>query len=91
MIAKRIYYAGRVQGVGFRFTAKQIAAGYEVSGWVKNLPDGRVEMLAASWDDEELDAFLDEIDDSNLGSLIKEKEVEDVDPPDGLAGFTIAR
>ena len=91
MVAKHVFFTGRVQGVGFRFTAKQIAAGFEVSGWVKNLPDGRVEMLAASWDEEELDAFLNEIDDSNLGSLIKETEIQDVEPPDNLVGFSIAR
>ena len=44
MVAKQVIYSGRVQGVGFRFTTRQIASGYEVNGWVKNLPDGRVEL-----------------------------------------------
>ncbi len=91
MFAKHIFYSGRVQGVGFRYSTKQIAAGFEVAGWVKNLPDGRVELLAASHDEEELDAFLAEIADSNLGSLIKETESHTITPPENLSGFSIAR
>lgn len=41
-----IYYEGRIQGIGFRFTAEYIAQQLNVTGWVKNLPDGRVELIA---------------------------------------------
>ena len=41
-----IFYSGRVQGVGFRYTAKTVAAGFEITGTVRNLPDGRVELVA---------------------------------------------
>ena len=41
-----VLFSGRVQGVGFRYTTQQTAAGYEVGGYVRNLPDGRVEMVA---------------------------------------------
>ena len=41
-----VYYDGRVQGVGFRFTAEYIAQDLNLTGWVKNLRDGRVELLA---------------------------------------------
>lgn len=44
-IAKHVLFAGRVQGVGFRYTADRIARQYDVTGFVRNLPDGRVEML----------------------------------------------
>jgi len=46
MTAKHIVFHGRVQGVGFRYTSLRIAAGYELTGFVRNLPDRTVEMLA---------------------------------------------
>lgn len=45
MIAKHIIFKGRVQGVGFRYGSYRIAGGYEVTGYVRNLPDKSVEML----------------------------------------------
>jgi acylphosphatase len=91
MPAKQIIYTGRVQGVGFRYSTKQIASGYEVVGTVKNLPDGRVELQAMSQDAEELEDFFAAIDESNLGSLIKEREVTAIPALTGLRGFTIIR
>jgi acylphosphatase len=44
-VGRLVHYSGRVQGVGFRATAEDIARDYPVTGWVKNLPDGRVELL----------------------------------------------
>lgn len=57
---KRIHvcYSGRVQGVGFRFTVQGIAFNLEVLGWVKNLSDGRVEIVAEA-DEEILKKFLE--------------------------------
>ena len=46
MTARQVIYSGRVQGVGFRAAMRQIAAGFEVTGWVKNRPDGSIELLA---------------------------------------------
>ena len=43
---RRILYSGRVQGVGFRATTSWLARGFEVSGYVRNLADGRVEVVA---------------------------------------------
>ena len=40
-----VFYSGRVQGVGFRYTAREIACGYELTGYVRNLDDGRVELI----------------------------------------------
>jgi acylphosphatase len=42
---REVYYSGRVQGVGFRYTVRRLAAGYAVTGFVKNLPDGRVQLV----------------------------------------------
>ncbi len=55
-IRRVVRYSGWVQGVGFRFTTEQIARGFEVVGSVRNLPDGRVEMVAQGCPSE-LDRF----------------------------------
>ena len=45
MIAKHVIYKGRVQGVGFRYTCYRLAGNHEVTGFVKNLPDGSVDLI----------------------------------------------
>ena len=60
-----ILYSGSVQGVGFRYTARTVAAGFEITGTVRNLPDGRVELIAEG-PREELEAFRAAIRDSGL-------------------------
>jgi acylphosphatase len=69
-----IYYSGRVQGVGFRYTTKSVAAGYEVVGTVRNLADGRVELVIEG-DRSELELFRGAVQDSGLGGLIRGEEV----------------
>lgn len=59
----RVFYTGRVQGVGFRFTAIDIARGLGVAGWVKNLSDGRVELVAEA-DEGRLKDFLSRVNKS---------------------------
>jgi acylphosphatase len=60
MIAKRVIFESRVQGVGFRYTVKDLARGFEVRGRVKNLADGSVE-LEVMGEPAEVDAFIREI------------------------------
>ena len=50
MIARQVFYEGRVQGVGFRYSVRNVAKGYDVCGWVRNLDDGRVEVVKADTD-----------------------------------------
>ncbi len=64
----QITYSGNVQGVGFRYTTVSIARGYHVVGYVQNMPDGRVELLAEGATDE-LDRFLGEISEQMAGHI----------------------
>ncbi|MEX1009961.1 MAG: acylphosphatase [Chthoniobacterales bacterium] len=84
----QVFYEGRVQGVGFRYTARRAAAGFDVAGYVRNLPDGRVE-LVASGDEEEVDGFLAAVRESELAGHIEEEAVAGMDKPAGLRGFEI--
>lgn len=56
----QVFYSGHVQGVGFRYTTSRIAGEFEVTGFVRNLPDGRVELVAEG-EPQELTAFLQEV------------------------------
>jgi len=75
-----VEYSGRVQGVGFRYTTRSIARRYDVTGYVRNLPDGRVELVAEG-QPQELDAFLGEIRERFLGNIRDERR--DVQPATG--------
>ena len=88
MIARQIYYEGRVQGVGFRYITLRVATGFEIAGWVRNLPDGRVELLAAGESGEVAD-FLQAIRDSELASFIRNETMNEIPCPAGLRGFEI--
>jgi acylphosphatase len=92
MIARRAFYAGRVQGVGFRYSTKQIAMGFDVTGWVRNLADDRVE-LKVKGEEVEVDEFLLEIrENSHLAHHIQEYQENEI-PVEDLAaakGFSIA-
>ncbi len=88
MTARHVFYEGRVQGVGFRYSVRQIATGFDIAGWIRNLPDGRVELLAAG-EPEEVAAFLDAIRESHLGGFIRNHAPHEIPPPAGLRGFEI--
>ena len=68
MVAVQVFYSGRVQGVGFRYTATEIASRFRVTGWVRNLPDGRVELLAEG-DSAEVSEFLAAVRDRFQGKI----------------------
>ena len=66
-----VTYSGRVQGVGFRATVRHVARGYDVTGLVRNMPNGRVELVAEGMKDE-LKAFLTAIATGELSGHIAE-------------------
>jgi len=83
-----IFYSGKVQGVGFRYTAKVTALGYEVVGWVRNLADGRVELVAEGSRDE-LEAFQQGIRESGLRRFIAQEAASWEDATGEFRGFEI--
>ena len=92
MTAKQVFYSGRVQGVGFRYATKRLASGFEVTGWVRNLNDGRVEMQVMAREADELGAFLEELkENSDVSCYIKEVEMHPIAPMTGVSGFSILK
>ena len=84
----QVFYEGNVQGVGFRWSVRNIAKGFDVTGSVRNLSDGRVELQAAG-EENELRAFLDAVLESELrGHIRKHSETPLTNPP-AFRGFEI--
>jgi acylphosphatase len=88
MISTQVFYEGNVQGVGFRYSVKQVAKGFDVIGWVRNLADGRVE-LQASAEPAELASFLDAIRNSHLRAHIRNESETPLAAPPSTRGFEI--
>src|SRR5262249_15372772 len=75
---KHVYYSGRVQGVGFRYTAQRLAESFPVTGYVRNLPNGDVEVVAEGPADQ-VEAFLAATA-HRMGDYIQRTSVQDVNP-----------
>jgi acylphosphatase len=86
----QIFYSGHVQGVGFRYSVKSVAAGFEVVGTVRNLPDGRVELIAEG-PREELEAFRKAIREAGLENFIRNEDVNWGEATGECRGFEIVR
>jgi acylphosphatase len=86
-MAKRVYYTGAVQGVGFRATAASIARRHAVRGWVRNLADGRVELLADG-SAAAVEDFLADIRD-RMADCIESEDSFEQDVGEPLDGFRI--
>jgi acylphosphatase len=89
MISLQVFYEGNVQGVGFRWTIRHIAKGFDVVGSVRNLPDGRVEMHVGG-EDAEVFAFLDSVMESELRSHIDKQTKSALPEPIKTRGFEIS-
>ena len=88
MVSLQVFYEGNVQGVGFRWSVQHIAKGFDVTGWVTNLPDGRVE-LEINGEENEVRAFLDAIAQSELRTLIRKQVENKLEKPVTARGFKI--
>lgn len=85
-----IFYSGHVQGVGFRYTVKSVAAGFEIVGTVRNLIDGRVELVGEG-PREELEAFRNAIREAGLEHFIRNEEITWGEAAGEFRGFEIVR
>ena len=70
-----LFYSGRVQGVGFRFSTERVALSLGIVGWVKNLSDGKVEVIAEG-EEAKLVHFLEKIKEGPMKPYIRGVEVE---------------
>ena len=82
-----IHFQGRVQGVGFRYTVARLAERFAVEGYVQNLPDGRV-LLVAEGEPKELNRFVAAIE-AEMGRYITQKNVETAPAGGEFGGFEI--
>ncbi|MEZ6119463.1 MAG: acylphosphatase [Pirellulaceae bacterium] len=87
MLRLRAIFVGHVQGVGFRYSTRRIAMGFAVTGWVRNLSDGSVELMAEG-EKLELQRFLDQIK-QEMGSQIRDIKQEWLDASHEFSTFGI--
>ena len=76
MLSLEVFYEGRVQGVGFRWSVRNVAKGFDVTGWIRNLPDGRVQMQVTG-EEQEVRDFVEAVAQSELRAHIR-KQTESV-------------
>ncbi len=87
-VARRFLIGGRVQGVGFRYFTQAAAARDGLHGWVRNLPDGRVE-ASAEGEAEALERFERAVRHGPPGARVEAVEVEDMVPTGRETGFSV--
>lgn len=89
MERRRIVYSGRVQGVGFRATAVDVATGHPVSGWVRNEADGTV-LMEIQGDAVTIDRCLKALS-TRMGWFIREEKTRVIPVEESESGFTVRR
>jgi acylphosphatase len=88
MVRARVFFSGTVQGVGFRYTCRSYAADLGLTGWVRNLADGRVELLAEGSQDV-IDQLIESIE-KHFDGYIRSKDVDYQDATGTFSDFRIA-
>ncbi len=73
MIQAHIFYSGTVQGVGFRYTVQRLALDLKLNGWVRNLRDGRVEIVAEG-EKESIERLMEKVD-QHFEGYIRSKDI----------------
>ena len=87
IVRARVFYGGYVQGVGFRFTTVMIAGKFAVTGYVRNVADGRVK-LSAEGERSEVEAFLGQIRE-RMKRHVTDETIEWTEPTHSFDGFQI--
>jgi acylphosphatase len=87
-VSYRILIKGRVQGVGFRAYAVRISSVYGVKGWVKNMPDGNVQVLAQG-DKQNLELYINHLRQGPSLSYVSDIEIEEIDHAESYEDFDI--
>jgi acylphosphatase len=88
IVARRYVIGGRVQGVGFRYFTEAAAAREGILGWVRNTPDGKVE-VSAEGDAEALERFERKLRHGPPGARVERVDVDDMAPTGRESGFSI--
>ncbi len=88
LVSRRFLISGRVQGVGFRWFAQTTAAREGIHGWVRNLPDGRVE-ASAEGEAEAVERFAQALRHGPPGARVEQLEIEHTVPEGRDTGFTV--
>ena len=83
-----LFYSGRVQGVGFRYTAERLALDLSLTGWVKNLPDNRVELVCEG-PKQKIELLMERIQESSLGPHIQKVACEWETPTNEFDDFRV--
>jgi len=83
-----VLFSGTVQGVGFRYTVQRLARRFPMTGFVKNLPNGKVE-LAAEGEEQDLQAFLGAVREE-FNSFIRDADIQWKEPTGSYQSFSIA-
>ncbi|QDU10215.1 acylphosphatase [Gimesia aquarii] len=90
LVCLHAVFQGRVQGVGFRYRTSKLAKQHPITGFVKNLSDGTVELVAQANRKAELDHFFDEMM-LMFATNVTDVAIQEIDPDSTLQDFRIAR